>query len=221
MIISIIALLLLLAVTATLVKLNWSEKLYSPLLSLTLAGTVTTFITVLLMLKGSDSETSFSTLVVLDSTDYLVPFSHYPDTPFGETMNRHMFLTHPEFTVDEYKIKAFDSPKNDSEATLFNEELIQYSILMSIIDMQGERTMISTNNNGVSGKILKPFNLLDIEEKSVKDLKHELDKNRFQKLRQKVLLLNIVNLSSRRTLQLSFKEFPLRLKLDQKNKLLL
>ena len=78
MILSILALLLLIAVTATLVKFNWSEKLYSPLLSLLLAGTVTTFITVLLMLKGQETESQFTTYVVLDSKDYLIPVSNYP-----------------------------------------------------------------------------------------------------------------------------------------------
>ena len=179
MFIAIVALILLLAVTAALVKLNWSEKLYSPLLSLILAGTVTTFITVLLMLKGSETETSFSTLVVLDSADFLVPPTNFPNTDFGEAMNEYVFLTHPEFTVDAYDGKAFKKPANDSEVSLFNTELIQYSIFKSIVDLNNESTSLTTNLSGVSGKIRKPFKIAEIEKKDLKHLKKELNKNRF------------------------------------------
>ncbi len=57
-----LAVLLLLVATAILVKFNWSEKLYSPLISILLAGLVTTFITFLLMSKGETFGKSFTTL---------------------------------------------------------------------------------------------------------------------------------------------------------------
>lgn len=208
MIISIFALFLLLAVTAVLVKLNWSEKLYSPLLSLTLAGTVTTFITVLLMLKGSESETAFSTLVVLDSQDYLIPVSDFPENGLGLAMQEYLFLTHPEFTVDEYNYKAFESPKNDSEATLFNEELIQYAIFKSIINLQNERTTLSTNTIGVSGKINKPFKVSEIEKKPLKSLKDELSKNRFSKAPAENFSIEHSSYTLPKNTSIKFKRIP-------------
>jgi hypothetical protein len=192
------------------VKLNWSEKLYSPLLSLGLAGTVTTFITVLLMLKGSETETNFTTLVAIDSRDYLIPNTHYPtDIGIGNVMTEYLFLTHPEFTVDNYQGKSFESPKNDNEANLFNLELVQYGMFKSILDFtKGGKSLSFDLNKGVSGKFNKPFKIKEIDEGPLKELKSELSKNRFSNCPSELFEIEHVKYRLPKGTKIEFKRIP-------------
>lgn len=208
--ISALALIILATVTIILVKLNWSEKLYSPLLSLGLAGTVTTFITVLLMLKGSETETNFTTLVAIDSRDYLIPNTHYPtDIGIGNVMTEYLFLTHPEFTVDNYQGKSFDVPKNDSEATLFNLELVQYGIFNSILDLTNETKSISFDiNKGVSGEFKKPYKMKEIIVMPLKEIKKELSKNRFSNCPAELFRIEHSNYKFPKNTKVEFKRIP-------------
>src|SRR5438105_2704299 len=61
------------AATAWLVWMNWSTKLYSPLLSIFLGGTVTTFITVVALLKESSVADTFVTSVAFDTSISTLP----------------------------------------------------------------------------------------------------------------------------------------------------
>lgn len=208
--ISAFALIILATVTIILVKLNWSEKLYSPLLSLGLAGTVTTFITVLLMLKGFESETNFTTLVAIDSRDYLIPNNHYPtDIGIGNAMTEYLFLTHPEYTVDNYQGKSFEAPKNDSEATIFNLELVQYGIFKSILDFTSETTSIVTDiDNGVSGEFKKPYKIKELVKRPLKELKTELIKNRFSNCPVEFFSIENSNFKFPKDTKVEFKRIP-------------
>ncbi|MBF6640280.1 hypothetical protein IVB69_02180 [Flavobacterium sp. J49] len=208
--ISAFALIILATVTIILVKLNWSEKLYSPLLSLGLAGTVTTFITVLLMLKGSETETNFTTLVAIDSRDYLIPNTHYPtDIGIGNAMTEYFFLTHPEFTVDNYQGKSFETPKNDTEATLFNLELVQYGIFKSILGFTNETKSLSFDiNKGVSGEFKKPYKMKEIVTKPLKELKTELSKNRFSNCPAELFSIEHLKYKFPKGTKVEFKRIP-------------
>ena len=208
--ISAFALIILATVTIILVKLNWSEKLYSPLLSLGLAGTVTTFITVLLMLKGSETETNFTTLVAIDSRDFLIPNTHYPnDIGIGNAMTEYLFLTHPEFTVDNYQGKSFDSPKNDQEATLFNLELVQYGIFKSILGFTNETKSLTFDVNiGISGEFKKPYKMKEIVTKPLKEIKTELSKNRFSNCPAELFLIEHSNFKFPKGTKIEFKRVP-------------
>lgn len=84
---AIASLLLLVAITVVLAHLNWSEKLYNPLLSLAFVGTATAFVTILLPLKGSQNETEFTTSVVVDETSHTLPLI-MPDGRVTRVMNR-------------------------------------------------------------------------------------------------------------------------------------
>src|SRR2546425_1648058 len=57
--------------TVRLVTLNWNERLYGPLFSILLGGTVTTFITVLALLKESKVEAASAMFVVWDGKENL------------------------------------------------------------------------------------------------------------------------------------------------------
>jgi hypothetical protein len=179
-IISGVALLLLAAVTVILVKLNWSEKLYSPLLSLGLAGTVTTFITVLLMLKGEVTETSFTTLMVINTQTHLPPFLGYSArSELNNRLSSYSSLSNPKVNMNGKEQILFDSPKNDTEEIVFEEELIQYKLFKEIVEMHYERRSMSQGIAGVSSNFHKPFKLSEAEKKPLSALASELAKNRF------------------------------------------
>lgn len=180
MVISALALILLISVTAILVKLNWSEKLYNPLLSLGLAGTVTTFITVLLMLKGEHLERSFTTLVVIDSTTHLPPFI-IPDSTnvLSTRLYDYNNLSVHKANVNGIEQIYFNIPTNTKEETVFYEELLQYRIFKSIILLQKESHAITQGVQGVKSSIHKPFKLTEFEKKPFRHYLSEVSKNRF------------------------------------------
>src|SRR5713226_287051 len=98
-IIALFAMLLLCIATAILVKINWSEKLYSPLLSIWLAGLVTTFITVLLMSKGETFGRSFTTFIVVNAETHLPPVLLFNPSSMTGLMGRlsdYLMLAQPK-----------------------------------------------------------------------------------------------------------------------------
>lgn len=180
MVLSALALLLLIGITTILVKLNWSEKLYNPLLSLGLAGTVTTFITVLLMLKGEHFERSFTTLVVIDSVTHLPPFI-IPDSSNVLSIRLYDYnnLSAHKANVNGIEQTYFNIPTNTKEETVFYEELLQYRIFKTLILLQKESHAITMGMQGVKSSIHKPFKLTEFEKKPFKYYLPEVSKNRF------------------------------------------
>ena len=180
MIFSALALILLISVTVILVKLNWSDKLYNPLLSLGLAGTVTTFITVLLMLKGEHFERSFTTLVVIDSATHLPPFIIPDSTNILSTrLLEYSYLSMHKANVNGTEQSFFNIPENTSEETVFYEELLQYGIFKTIILLQKESHGITMGVQGVKSSVHKPFKLTEFEKKTFRYYLPEVSKNRF------------------------------------------
>lgn len=167
-----VALFLLAIVTVILVRLNWSEKLYNPLISLGLAGTVTTFITVLLMFKGETYEATFLTLIVINSENHLPQFI-LGDSPTSKLNDR------LEVMMGEKEVTLFDIPKNDTEESIFNEELLQYIIFKAIIEMHYKSQTLSVSQGIAGGNVHKPFKLSESDKKPLKDFLPEISKNRF------------------------------------------
>ncbi len=71
---------LLLIVTALLVYLNWSPKVWAPLLSAIAVGLVTVIIAIFSNLKDTDLERVFASSVVIDNQTRL-PVLHVPTGP--------------------------------------------------------------------------------------------------------------------------------------------
>lgn len=180
-IISGVALFLLLTVIVILVTLNWSEKLYSPLLSLGLAGTVTTFITVLLMLKGEVKETSFTTLIVINTQTHLPPFLDKSSTSkLNNRLSEYNFASSPTGMFNGKEETLFDVPKNYFEEKVFIEELLQYKLFKEIIEIHDHRQSVSSG--GIAGiKINEHIQpkLSETDKKTSLDFAGELAKNRF------------------------------------------
>lgn len=208
-IISGVALLLLASVTIILVKLNWSEKLYSPLLSLGLAGTVTTFITVLLMLKGETTETSFTTLMVINTQNHLPPFlGHSETSELNNRLSSYSSLSNPKEIMNGKETVLFDTPKNDTEETVFNEELLQYKIFKDIIEMHYERQSMSQGIAGVSSNVHKPIKLSEKDKKPLKDFENELAKNRFSNNTMEKFSLDTTYSRLPKDTKIEFKRIP-------------
>ncbi len=176
------ALVLLTTVTIILVKMNWGEKLYNPLLSLFLVGAVTTFVTVLLLLKGETIESSFTTLIVIDSQNHLPPF---PSPDSSTRNNKHLSTYHklssPIVIFQGIEETLFPTPQNNAEEITFYEELLQYVIFRELIDMHYQSQSLSQGVAGVSSSTYNPFKLTETEEKPLIEFESQLSKNRFSK----------------------------------------
>lgn len=186
-VISLFAVLLLCVATVILVRFNWSEKLYSPLLSIFIAGLVTTFITVLLMSKGETFGKSFTTFIVVNTDTHLPPPQLYDPSHPTRLMARltdYVGLsvrTMPDETGKE--IAFFDAPHNESDETTFYEELLQYRILMEIIDMHNPNQWISTavGGQGFAVSDNRPFELTEPDNKPLINVVPEVTRNRFSR----------------------------------------
>lgn len=176
------SLIILIIVTAILVKMNWSEKLLSPLLSIALVGTVTTFITVLIMLKESTIEKDLSTVIVIDERTNLPPFISYSDT--NEQNNRlsgYNTLANPIEVLNGKQTAYFETPKNFEETIGFCEELLQYKLFKDIVEMQTPKIATTQGLAGVSSTVYKPFKLTTGKNIPLKEYSIELDPIRFSK----------------------------------------
>ena len=186
-IIALFAVLLLCIATAILVKFNWSEKLYSPLLSIWLAGLVTTFITVLLMSKGETFGRSFTTFIVVNAETHLPPVLLFNPSNMTGLMGRlsdYLMLAQPKIQDETgSELVLFEGPRTDEDETTFYEELLQYKILMQIMDIDNPNQWVSTavGGQGFAVSNNRPFKLTEADNKPLKDVAPEVTQNRFSR----------------------------------------
>ena len=190
-------------------KLNWSDKLFNPLLSLLLAGTVTTFITVLLMLKSEIYETSFTTLFITNTQTHLPPTLHYsPTSKFNNRLYDYHRLAIPTNITDGKEEVLFATPSNDDELTIFSEELIQYQIFKEIIAMHTQHKILSKGIAGVSSNITKPYKLSETDKKPLTDFIKEISKNRFSNKPMEKYLMDVTYSKLPKNTNIEFKRIP-------------
>src|SRR2546430_1864580 len=140
-IIASLGVLLLLIALSILARFNWGDKFYTPLVGLgvALAGIVASLITIAAMLKGDVFHDEFTTFVVVGTETRLPVFPNQinPDrNSLVYRLGHYCSLASPRFTDQAGKeIVLFDAPQNDKDETLFYEELLQYELVMEIIDM--------------------------------------------------------------------------------------
>jgi hypothetical protein len=122
------SILFLCGITVALVLLNWSEKVYVPLLSLFLVGTVTTLVTILLLLNETKDETLFASHVIFDTNEHLPidPSSLKGDSDLVGRLQELSRIGKPLTSTGDLKI---EKPNNEWEEILFGAELLQYKIL--------------------------------------------------------------------------------------------
>lgn len=119
--------LLLVLATIGLVVLNWSDKVWNPLLSLFFVGTLTTFVTVLVILKESKEETAFTTSVIVDEDEHL-PLLVFPQPQNLELTLRLSdlaMLSRPVIQDGDKTVMTVPRPTNHEETSRFCGELLQ------------------------------------------------------------------------------------------------
>lgn len=179
LIISGIAIVLLLIVLVILLRLNWSEKLYSPLLSLAFAAIATTLITVVLLLKEETKTKSFSTLIVVNSKTHLPAFITDQETNLTKRLNNYLILATPTEKTKGKGQFPLNSPKNKEDESIFYEELLQYAILKDIIEMHYPSQVMSQSLGKVLSNIYKPMTLTETDNKPMLKFAAEFRQNRF------------------------------------------
>lgn len=129
---------LLLLTTVLLVHLNWSAKIYGPVISILLIGTATTLATLLTLLKESQVESVMTTSVMLDSIDGAPPMFVGPgNTRVSERHAELGKLGHPAVKNPAGGAAIITSRVNaDGEAFTFCGELLQYYVLKTLEKVQ-------------------------------------------------------------------------------------
>jgi hypothetical protein len=129
---------LLLLTAVLLVHLNWSAKIYGPVISILLIGTATTLATLFTLLKESQVESVMTTSVMLDSIDGAPPMFVGPgNTPVSDRHAELGKLGHPVIKNPTGGAPIITSRVNaDNEAFAFCGELLQYYVLKTVERMQ-------------------------------------------------------------------------------------
>jgi hypothetical protein len=131
---ALIGILLLGLATIGLVFLNWSDKVWNPLLSLLFVGTITTFVTVLVILKESKEEAAFTTSIVVDEDEHL-PLFVFPQPQNLELSLRLSdlaTLSRPVIQDGDKTVMTVSRPTNHEETVRFCGELLQYKAILLI-----------------------------------------------------------------------------------------
>jgi hypothetical protein len=159
----IIGFFLLLAVTITLVKLNWSEKTLAPVLSILLVGTATTLVTITVPLKKSTIESAFAASVVLDTSQGVVPFEipRAADDKATAQLSELAKLARPVVNSGGKGTITIKYPTTDNERFTFCTELLQYRLLHIIADLQHEGWKAGYSFGASAASVHTPMKLPD------------------------------------------------------------
>lgn len=156
---------LLMAATIGLIKMNWSEKLYTPLLSLFIVGILSTFVTVFVMLKETKKEDEFLTYIVINEKQHLPPnIFQGRSTKLKERLMELSYLGRPTTRDDSISSLSIEQPKNVTETFTYGCELLQYKIIIDLCEMQlYGPTLYSTFDGGVRTSIQTKYRTTDME----------------------------------------------------------
>ncbi len=181
-----LGILLLLVAIIILVSLNWSV-FYAQLATLmgAFVGTVVALIVVLATLKGDTFSDEFTTFVVVNTETHLPVFPNQinPDrNSLVYRLGHYSGLASPKLTDQTGKeIILFAGPQNVRDETPFYEELLQYEVVMEVIDMHNPNPWIrlTVGEPGPSVGANKPFKLSDADKKPLLDTCPDISKLRF------------------------------------------
>ena len=186
--------LLLLIAIIVLGSLNWSEKFYTPLagLGLALAGTLAGLITVVAMLKGDTLSDAFTTFIIVNTDNHL-PVAPIEITPSNSALMRNRdslmsrLLDYRSLAASKIYDNSgnetilFEVPQKDSDEMVFYEELLQYKLVIAIMDMHNPNPWVTVTLGppGLSLGKNKPFQLSEAEKKPLIDVCPDISKLRF------------------------------------------
>jgi hypothetical protein len=168
-------------VTALLVYLNWSPKVWAPLLSAFAVGLVTVIIAIFANLKDTDIQRDFASSVVIDQQTRLAVF-YVPTGPATPSEKRLMFLSRlaqPILQKDGKPVEQFKGPENDDEIFPYYGELLQYYLLKELGEIQRRQFSYSQTTAGVITELNLPPQIDDLVKIAGSELRHELAKVRF------------------------------------------
>ncbi|HRH50582.1 MAG TPA: hypothetical protein PLP23_17640 [Panacibacter sp.] len=173
---SIIAASLLLIITIILIYFNWGEKIKTPILSLFVIWTGTSFVTIFLMLKETRQEENFASYLIIDKRT-LVPANTWQ-------MDRHG-IDYSE--VQKHKINPrngdiihpFDEPKDEKTSIEFNSKLLLYELYREIYALQYEQQGMKVDNNGFEYQLRKPFPQIELVKIPFKSYEKDVKDNPF------------------------------------------
>lgn len=183
---AIASLLLLVAITVGLAHLNWSEKLYNPLLSLAFVGTATAFVTILLPLKGSQNETEFTTSVVVDETTHTLPIILHQGmlTRVVRRLQDLSSFSQPTRGTGKDTRITVQPPNTKDETFRFCGQLLQYAFVHELERLQRPSAGTSSIRGADGNSIVRsashtPFVMKEIENVPVDKISSALRENPF------------------------------------------
>lgn len=172
----------LVVITAILLKLNWSSKIISPVVSIFFVGTVTTLITIFFTLKESKDERTFMTSIVVDSRSN-IPFITVPNHTNEKQVRQFEIVKNgaQKINYEGSEIKIYDTPKDFNETKLLLQELLLYDLLKEIQNSQYQVTGVSQTTEGVKTFNHKPYKPPEAKNYKSDLFIDELNKFRFYK----------------------------------------
>ncbi len=150
---------LLLFATVFLITLNWSGRVFGPLVSFLVGGTVTTLVTLTSMLQPSSADGFFLTSVVLDTAEGAPPIvgANIAALEYTRRMSDYTGLGHPVRMVNGAAKRTDTPPKTTEEMFSYGGELIQYEMLHILQTVQvGSTSILTTGGSVITSVNRKP-----------------------------------------------------------------
>lgn len=173
-------------------SLNWSDRFYTPLagLGVALAGTLAGLITVVAMLNGDTFGSAFTTFIIVNTDNHLPVWPNditRSDIARNPNSLMHRLLEYgglasPKIQNEAGKeITLFEGPHNDSDETVFYQELLQYKFLIEIRNMLNPNPWLTLTVGppGPSVGSNKAFKLSEVDERPLLDVCADISKARF------------------------------------------
>ena len=139
------------------------------------------------MSKGETFGRSFTTFIVVNAETHLPPVLLFNPSNMTGLMGRlsdYLMLAQPKIQDETgSELVLFEGPRTDEDETIFYEELLQYKILMQIIDIHNPNQWVSTavGGQGFAVSNNRPFKLTEADNKPLKDVAPEVTHNRFSR----------------------------------------
>ena len=172
---------LLFVATCVLVWFNWSQKIWSPILSIALGGTVTVLLTILAILKEDVVEQRYATSVVFDSSAGATAFVT-PATNGGLAALRFAELStlgRPAIQKDGRTVPAIERPRTDDEVFQYSGELLQYYIFHQLVSLHRDAWVVAQVGQVVTAGIGQRPSLTRVSTYSGQDIIRIARGNRF------------------------------------------
>lgn len=180
----------LLVATVGLLAVNWSQRVWSPVVSIFFGGTVTALFTTLALLQGETFTRHSATSLVFDDQAHLSAFiTPSDDTPTQRRLSELSSLGRPSVPVSPVvKDGAFqpaklaiEPPRNDDEMFAYSGELLQYFVFTEIVRLQRGGWRVGSLGSSVIPRVNRPPKLTHTTTYSGADLLRIVSTNRFSR----------------------------------------